>query len=369
MKKFLLSAAAAVFALVLGTGCAKEQSSISVDDIKGSAKIVGTLSYSQGTGHSSNKFTELVSPAANRKVWVKVPNNSLAPNGQATGFSTFETVTDENGKYEVVIPAVDQNGMTVHVQAESFEGTHTLVKSISGSNIEWDHRNVVFYHDDVNVAGVRPNDIKVANIAYGFQEVDADIDFPETVTFKVQVGQNGYARRTESDDFGNYNYFVTPLVSAYNGAAVVATVYYTDENGDQIEENGSQMVRKYAVTTSTDNTATTPSKSGYAVFNIPAKSADCQMNVEIDVLEYAQPNFVFYKREVDPTEGGFVVRSYPMSGIYTPYYGTGYKRITFSPLYHQILSVYMVFEPFATESNVTGGYNPYSENWADFTIE
>ena len=176
-----------VFLLVLTTlvSCTKEQSELSIKDIKGSATILGSLSYSEGQAFSNGQFQELLKPAAGVKVNIKIANASLDPNGTAQGFTTYETTTDGEGNFSIDIPAVENTRVTI--QPATFIGKRTLVT-------EWENNAPVFETEEVvfSINGteqtVSPGDIIISDDMYGYTTRNFVEGFGETEEISGKIG-------------------------------------------------------------------------------------------------------------------------------------------------------------------------------------
>ena len=68
-------------ALVVFSSCLKEQTSLDIEKIPGTAKVTGTLVIWEGTDFVDGKFVSLKKPSANTEVTVRVHNNSFTTGG------------------------------------------------------------------------------------------------------------------------------------------------------------------------------------------------------------------------------------------------------------------------------------------------
>lgn len=338
--------ATCVLTLLLATGCSKEQTSLSIDDIKGKAKIVGSLAYSEGQSYANGQFSELVKPAAGKRVFVKISNSSLDPNGKAQGYTTYETVTDEAGEYEIEIPAVEKTeGMSVIVQPETFVGTRTLLATIDNGEPVFEQKEVVFEIAEQNIT-VKPNDIEVKDLFYGFTERDIEEGFPTTVPLSVKVGL-GIVESVNNQVYGAFAF--------QSGKSVMITVTYG------MTENTSPLVRNYAATTDFN---------GEALFNIPAKSAQWDnANITVKAMPFTVSSFNYYATAFSQV--------YPVAingGIYYQYSdGVLDKEQNFSINFtgldgvRQYVEARMVFKPFATVDSY--GYNYSNYDWSNISFD
>lgn len=168
----LKSLAVIAIATMAFTSCSKEQTSLSIDDIQGKARIKGTLTYSEGTEYKNGESNKIIKAATNTTIWVKISNASLSPNGQIPGYTTFETVTDAKGEYEIEVPVSESiYGTEIRMQPQPFIGKY---KKISNDNWNYNRPTYetiegVFETDEISF-NARPNQIIFKDIEYRFEE-------------------------------------------------------------------------------------------------------------------------------------------------------------------------------------------------------
>lgn len=125
-NKFRLFLAAVTVAM-LGTSCSEDQTSLTIEEIPGTAKVIGQVSYPTGTEWragatvGSGESVETFAIAANKKVIIEVQNSEFKP-GAANGITVFETTTDAKGNYEIEVPISGTGSMQVTIKAETFTG-------------------------------------------------------------------------------------------------------------------------------------------------------------------------------------------------------------------------------------------------------
>ena len=107
MKTIVKAAMLFASAMMLFSSCLKEQTGLTVEDIPGVAKISGKLMINEGQAYEGGRFVELLKPAANYELLARVSNASLSPTSSAQGYTDYSVTTNEDGTFEVVIPAVD----------------------------------------------------------------------------------------------------------------------------------------------------------------------------------------------------------------------------------------------------------------------
>ena len=168
-------------ATVAFSSCSEDQTSLSINDIKGTAQLIGSFTYDDGqTVSSSLTNATSVKPVMNTKVYVKVSNKSLDPNSNAKGYTIYEATTDAQGEYKITIPAVE-TGTDVTIQAASFEGKHYESNSSSstttGSNTVTT-KDGVYQAEEIEI-NVMPNAIvAVGKVEYDFEPFDHKINHP-----------------------------------------------------------------------------------------------------------------------------------------------------------------------------------------------
>ena len=139
MKTIVKAAAILATALVALPSCLKEQTGFSIEDVPGTAKVMGVITMNEGQAYENGKLVDLKKPAANVEVVVKVANEGLSPTGEAEGYTDFVVTTNDLGYYEIVIPATEDQ-LDVVVLAPSYQGTYSFLNSDFG----FDGDNPVF---------------------------------------------------------------------------------------------------------------------------------------------------------------------------------------------------------------------------------
>ncbi|MBO7055108.1 MAG: DUF3869 domain-containing protein [Bacteroidales bacterium] len=164
MKKFLLYAAS--LATIAFTGCSKEQSELSVDDVKAKATISGKVTYDGGSYYDKTeaKTVSLSDVAAsNVTVVVKVENDNYT--GDGGSFLYFETQTDENGLFSIDVPVY--NSLTATVYNLPFYGKW---QEYDGeSNVEY---NNVLMKMTTKTVTANEKDVKFISISTSYENVD-----------------------------------------------------------------------------------------------------------------------------------------------------------------------------------------------------
>lgn len=323
----LTSWAAIMLAVATLTSCTKEQSELSIDDIKGRATIMGSLCYSEGQAFNNNQFEELLQPAAGVTVAIKIANSSLDPNGNAQGMTTYETTTDSEGKYSIQIPVVDNTQITI--QPTSFIGQRTLVT-------DWNNNAPVFETEEVifNITGmqetVSPGDIIAKDNMYSFTPRDFVEPFGEVETLNGKIGIG----KLYQDNTQRY-------WDVQSGINVIVTVTYN------YTEEGSDMVRTFGATTNA---------LGEFSVNIPVKEkGETLKRLTIVPVSFYYSGFVHYTGVAKWEElDGVYELGGTYSGVYTNFTFPTIENIT------RIVYASMVF------TGLDGTYTDY--NWNNVEI-
>lgn len=129
--------------LLVMVSCLKEQTGFFIEDIPGTAKVMGVITINEGQAYENGKFVDMIRPAANVEIVVKVANDGLSPNA-AQGYTDFIVTTDEKGYYEQIIPATEKQ-LEVVVLAPSFQGIYSSLQNDFGFNGD----EPVFSHKEV----------------------------------------------------------------------------------------------------------------------------------------------------------------------------------------------------------------------------
>lgn len=319
----------------LVSACTKEQTSLSIDDISGRAKIIGSYFYDAGQDYVGGKYVQLIKPAANVTIFAKISNASLSPNGESTGYTTYSTVTDDDGKFEFVLPATNK-GVSVSISPKPFQGTHTIVVGTNNGKPKFEEQNVVYSATETTVT-LKANDIQFVDSKMAVSSTqDLENGFPYHSTFIVKVGEATYRKVYISSS--------EQIEKAYEEASGVEVLTHIKQDG---------VTYTYAATTNS---------SGEAKFIIPSKEARWSTSVSIEVAPYLKNNFVYYK-----LENGSINQYRISSGAYTMFSGSSFIQATsatveFSDIASapaQVLKVRMVFDPFEGEETYNYSYTDW----------
>ena len=169
-------------------GCSKEQSSFNIEDVPGKAKVMGTFTYDAGQSYTNGVYVQQIKGAAGVRVKAQISNSSIKSN--STGYTTYETTTDENGNYSIEIPAVP-NGTNVEIIADPFFATYSEVTGVNNNIPEIKSEEVLFKAQSTDVS-IRPDDIKIYDAIYLYTERDVNEADKYTAKFTVKGGYVWY---------------------------------------------------------------------------------------------------------------------------------------------------------------------------------
>lgn len=294
----ITSWAAGLLAVALLSGCSKEQSEVTIDDIQGRATIVGSLCYSQGQDFKNGQFQELLQPAVGVKVVIQVSNASLDPNGTAKGYTLYEATTNNEGKYGIEIPVVEDTRITV--KPASFMGTRTLVSGWENNAPVMETEEVVFSIGNIASQTVSPGDIVVKDDMYSYTPRTFAETFNETEEIKGKIGIGKLYRQNDQ------RYW-----DVKSGINVIFTVTY---NYQETTTGGqsANIVRKFG--------ATTDNKGEFSVF-IPVRAkGETLQRLTVEPVSFYESEFKHFDSAGD-TEylAGVYAPGGAYSGVYSNY--------------------------------------------------
>ena len=309
MKTIFKSAMLLASALVVFSSCLKEQTALSIEDIPGSAKVMGILTFNKGQAYEGGKFIELKEVAAGVEVIVKVDNASLSPNGNATGTTDYATTTKEDGSFEVIVPAVD-GGVSYEIFAPSFQDTYKSLSERSWKDGEpvFDESEGVYELSKTGSMTLKPGSVAVENAVYTFKPFAEDKSLPTYVTLIVEAGigvcieEKVLVNQTTNDS----KKIPGATLEYAEGIDVVVKVTYGPDYDNQVRYYGG----------------TTGSKGTFEL-EIPATSEDMSADIQLMAREFiGEEDFVYYTynddrtgtKEHEITAGGYTFVQYSTSG-------------------------------------------------------
>lgn len=288
MKTIFKSAMLLASALVVFSSCLKEQTALSIEDIPGSAKVMGILTFNKGQAYEGGKFIELKEVAAGVEVIVKVDNASLSPNGNATGTTDYATTTNEDGSFEVIVPAVD-GGVSYEIFAPSFQDTYKSLSERSWKDGEpvFDESEGVYELSKAGSMTLKPGSVAVENAVYTFKPFAEDKSLPTYVTLIVEAGIGVCVEeKVLVNQTTNESKKIPGATLEYaEGIDVVVKVTYGPDYDNQVRYYGG----------------TTGSKGTFEL-EIPATSEDMSADIQLMAREFiGDDDFVYYTFNDDGT--------------------------------------------------------------------
>ena len=323
MKHLTFKFAVLSLAVTAMVGCSKEQSSLNIEDIPGKAKVMGTFTYDAGQSYTNGVYAQQIKGAASVRVKAQISNSSIKSN--STGYTTYETTTDESGNYSIEIPAVP-NGTNVEIIADPFFATYSEVTGVNNNTPEIKSEEVLFKVQSTNVS-IRPDDIKIYDAIYSYTERDVNEADKYTAKFIVKVGQGYHSKK--KDEYQE---------------DVVERGYKTVSGKDVLVKDNSNG-KYYGATTNSN---------GEATFIIPTANKAWQKSISIEVPGYVENKYKFYKREWDQSEYEYKVNSYTLEGVFKLYGDDTRRTISYDGIEGvptPVCKVRMIFQPFEGEED------------------
>lgn len=306
LRSFKAFAAFAIVAMVFA-GCSEDQTSLDVNSVPGRAKIIGSLTYSEGTIlNEDNQFVELIKPAANKEVVFTIPNSAYTGNQQNEGNAVFKTTTDANGRYEIEIPVSIVKATPISIRPADFTGYFSRVIK-ENNTLKIDSITVVYRYEDnvadknTQVTTDKATDAPHATATlYPNQICFADLRYEEIDTQDIEEGYNQYVNLNGKIGKGLKEYHAPKLI--------------TDDEGREIKKN-AEVINYFDKSPNTDliisvtyNGYTrqynrTTDANGEFSLNIPVKDIECELVYKIHALPFAENQFKDYEYTTEVPEG------------------------------------------------------------------
>lgn len=288
MKTIFKSAMLLASALVVFSSCLKEQTALSIEDIPGTAKVMGILTFNKGQAYEGGKFVELKEAAAGVEVIVKVDNAKLSPNGNATGTTDYAATTKEDGSFEVIVPAVDK-GVTYEIFAPSFQDTYKSLSERSWKDGEpvFDEKDGVYELSKSGSMTLKPGSVAVENAVYTFKPFAEGKSLPTYVTLVVEAGIGVCVEEKVllNEATGESKKIPGAALEYAEGIDVVVKVTYGPDYDNQVRYYGG----------------TTGSKGSFEL-EIPATTEDMTADIQLMAREFiGGDEFVYYTENEDRT--------------------------------------------------------------------
>lgn len=264
----------AIMIATILVGCKKpvEQSSVSIDDFKEKACIMGTLQYDEGQGFDGTNYTRLIKPAANVTVTAYIAKSEFSSTSKGSGNLTYTTKTDANGSFKLELP-VTNDGVKVKVEFANFIGKyHNIIDVKNGEPVYLD-KEVVYSFAAKEFTALMPNDVEVVDGIFTFEERENAEEYTYYSEYKVIVGKAAYAKSTNSE--GKLD--VNKKYAAASDVDVIIEVEYEDNC-------------KFKYVARTD-------KEGVATFNIPTTTLNWSpKQIKITANTFSTEKFVYMER-------------------------------------------------------------------------
>lgn len=234
MKNYFYIPAVAVAAAVLFASCTKEQSSLTIDSVQGSATVYGTAFYDEGAAELENGAiaeSNMVA-AAGQTVLVKVPNSAYANNAQ--GYQSYLTTVNDDGSFEITVP-VGSTDASAQVSILPFKATYN--KIINGEIVKMD--STLFTTQS-------PKNVNLSDYGGEFVTLNAENKSVQQVQYNQQIIIQGNVTApawvsNQTAYEGKYQGFVTELtvkVTVKENNNVINTFTYncTSDNTGKYEQ-------------------------------------------------------------------------------------------------------------------------------------
>ena len=337
MKQKLFGAASLVAFILFGASCSKqEQSEFNLGSVEQQVTISATVTYSTGVDVNASTYSIITSkPAAGRKVFIEIPFAQYSAG--ATGNKIFETVTDENGKFSIVIPT-KSTGITGTIRMEEFTDVYNIYEKMGADGKPVFKSELRNYHYTFNFPAnsLKPGGFRFQEeIVYANEKIDVD-QFSNNVTM---TGNVNLAYETG---------FRKGAFKAASNANVEFTIIYNVGTTSQFE-------LKFGTTTD--------AQGNYSI-TLPVQSLADGFNIKaIKVLGIGENQFTHYNTDSTSVKvyGAYELQNFgniPVGGslafkdiIDGVTYNLGAQNLLFTPYYN---------------AGVTDTANP--DNWDDNLI-
>jgi len=324
MKYFYKFLSVVALVAVLLTGCAKEQSSFSAEDIPGRATIMGSYYYDAGVEYDEElgEYVAIVKPLAGHVVFVQIDNSTLKSG--AKGDTVYETVTNAQGEYAISIP-VTLDGTDVQVYPKPFMAEYSEVVGADEDGAVIKTPDAVYTSPKESFKDVCPYDIKFHDAICTPESKRQEAEtYPYTWTFTVTVGEAQYSKSSST------------IKKEYTSPDDVVSVLV------KVKDSKTDKEVYYA--------ARTNRNSGVAKFIVPAAEADGSATVTAIIKPYLKNNYKYYYYN-----GGNITSQSISAGSFEMYNGYSVassisNSLTFKDLEGvpaPDLRVRMVFVPFS----------------------
>lgn len=186
MLSKLKTFAAVVVVAMAFVGCTKEETSMSIYDLAGRAKIKGFVSYNAKDSLQEDGYIEgFWMPKSGVEILAKISNADISGDTTNMGYTEFKTRTNEEGYYEFELP-VPEKATKVILQAETFEGVRCSYDSLKNKELSCSDKEGVFSCFNETLT-VKPNEIVYRDLYYAFSQSEISSQ-SSTLTVNVFKG-------------------------------------------------------------------------------------------------------------------------------------------------------------------------------------
>lgn len=218
MKTKLLFATLLVACTALFVGCAPEQSELSIDSLKESARVSGRIVYDAGVDiNSENAYmVNRTVPASERVVYVEVPYSQY---GVATNESSkiFETVTDSAGFFSIDIPTIPAGINEFTVRMQEFTTIRSEYEKMENNAPVFDTKLHRYTYENKFTETLKPG--TVYNVPNDKQFADYEAieieELDETITLKGKINI-AYEKEFRQGDYNKLANATVVFTALYN---------------------------------------------------------------------------------------------------------------------------------------------------------
>lgn len=196
MKKVLSWLAAPLLLAGLFVSCQPEQSELNLNDLPGTATIMGKVEYNPGVTKVGDAYiTDYRLPAVGRTVCVKVMTSEFTgASEESEDFRTFTTTTNEKGLYSIQIP----------VGYHAIQAEVSVIPFVSEKTVEDNEHNIITLENAIykttvdKTVWLEDKSISEADLLMSSNKKQ-DVIYDQKVTLKGLVEAINLAK-TENED-------------------------------------------------------------------------------------------------------------------------------------------------------------------------
>lgn len=206
MKPILRLLALSVSFLMILSSCVKEQTGLNVNNIPGRATIMGKLMLDKGTTYENGKYVNMLVPAANCQLVIKLKNADLSPSGNSKGYTDFNVTTGQDGSFQISVPAVD-SGVSYEVVGTPFINPFFSIsnKSDENENIIVEEHKAIYRYSYEGTLYLKPGSIEVVDGTYESKVCSDEVKEIKYYDLNIAVGL-GLPSPSENPTSSSYNY-------------------------------------------------------------------------------------------------------------------------------------------------------------------